>query len=115
MTWDEWQAVVDQVATKLATKSFLFANPPKGDPELLYPDLSPDRFGNYLTKAWQIVRAMEIYEPWYKADKLHCKAFNQTVLLPEKLAKKHLELLNARAAKQYHLALNTRQRNNDGN
>lgn len=115
VTWDEWQSVINQVATKLETKSLLFANPPKGDPELLYPDLSPDRFGNYLTKAWQIVRAMEIYEPWYKADKLHYRAFDQTVLLPEKLAKKHLELLNARAAKQYHLALYTRQRNNDGN
>ena len=35
----------------------------------LYPDLSPDRFGHYLQTAWQIVRAEQMFEPWYMADK----------------------------------------------
>ncbi len=107
-TWDEWQAVVNQAAQKLETESVVFADLPNGDADRLYPDLSPDRFGNYLTKAWQIVRAAEVFEPWYNADKNHAKAFDPIVLLPEQLARKHLDLLNARAAKQYHLALKSR-------
>ncbi len=114
-TWDEWQAVVDQTAQKLATESVVFADLPRGDADRLYPDLSPDRFGNYLAKAWQIVRAAEIFEPWYKADKNHAKAFDPQALLSERLARKHLDLLNARAAKHYHLALEARQRSNHGN
>ncbi|WP_417613867.1 alpha/beta fold hydrolase [Parasphingorhabdus sp.] len=114
-TWDGWQAVVDQVAVKLAAKSIVFADLPTGDPDRLYPDLSPDRFGNYLTKAWQIVRSAEIFKPWYKADKNHTRAFDTTALLPERLAKQHLDLLNARAAKHYHLALESRQRSDHGN
>ncbi len=114
-TWAEWQAVVDQAAQMLGAESVVFADLPIGDADQLYLDLSPDRFGNYLTKAWQIVRAAEIFEPWYKADKDHTKAFDPKVLLPERLAKKHLDLLNARAAKHYHLALESKQRSNHGN
>ena len=30
---------------------------PVGDPDLLYPDLSPDRFGSHLLRAWAAARA----------------------------------------------------------
>lgn len=106
--WAEWQAVIDEAAAKLGARSIVVPEIPAGEPEQLYPALSPDRYGNYLTKAWQIVRASEIFEPWYKVEKDYVRAFEPEALHPAALAKQHLDLLNARAAKQYHLALQSR-------
>jgi len=109
--WASWDKIIQQCAVKLEIETMQFANVPAGDPDKLYPDLMPDRFGQYLIKAWQIVRASEFYEPWYKADAEHAVEFNPNDLQPENLAARHLDLINARAAKQYHLALQSRQEN----
>lgn len=105
--WESWSQVVTACAEKLGTTDIQEENLPVGDPDKLYPDLSPDRFGNYLTKAWQIARAMQIYDPWYEANAAHAISFEPVSLQPKALAERHLELLNARAAKQYHIAVQT--------
>lgn len=106
--WSKWQAVIDQCATQLGTNEIEFTKMPIGDPDKLYPDLSPDRFGHYLQTAWQIVRAQQMFKPWYMADKDHEHSIDQKQLEPPILAIKHRDLLNARSAKQYHQALQTR-------
>lgn len=106
--WEQWQAVIDGASLALGTGKKHFPPIPSGDPDRLYPDLSPDRFGHYLTAAWQIVRARQIFEPWYLADVDHAISFDAEALTPERLAIDHLALINARSAKAYHLALQSR-------
>ena len=106
--WKPWQAVVDACMRHFDARDIAFPELTAGDPEKLYPDLSPDRFGNYLTMAWQIVRARNFYEPWYEANAAHAISFAPESLSPDQLARDHLALLNARSAKAYHLALGSR-------
>ena len=107
-SWDAWEQVLQECASHFGAETLLFGEVPEGDPDRLYPDLSPDRFGQYLTKAWQIVRAAQIFSPWYKANAKNAIAFDPDALAPKSLAALHLDLINARAAKQYHLALQAR-------
>lgn len=106
--WPSWQAVIDAVAAELGIKNFRHDDIPTGNPDLLYPELTPDRFGSYLNTAWQIVRARTVFDPWYLADADHAIPFESDQLEPHILAKHHLALLNARAAKAYHVALESR-------
>lgn len=102
--WPPWQAVIDAVAAQFGTADVSHEALPGGDPELLYPDLSPDRFGNYLTKAWAIVRAARIFNPWYVAAKDTARAIDKAALAPERLVLEHRALIRASAAKALHLA-----------
>ncbi|MEP1509996.1 MAG: alpha/beta fold hydrolase [Parasphingorhabdus sp.] len=106
--WADWQDVIDAVALALGTTTTVFPDLPAGDAGRLYPDLSPDRFGNYLGMAWQIVRARHIFAPWYSADPAHEIKFDPAVLEPENLAVEHRALINAPAARHYHLALQSK-------
>ncbi len=107
--WGSWQAVIDECCKVLGATKIEFPDLPVGDPDRLYSNLSPDRFGHYLQAAWQIVRAEQIFEPWYMADKNHAIAINQAALEPAALAQRHRDRLNARSARQYHIALQSRQ------
>ncbi|WOE75362.1 alpha/beta fold hydrolase [Alterisphingorhabdus coralli] len=107
--WADWLSVLNAVADALGTSDITYAVPPAGDVDQLYPDLSPDRFGCHLNKAWQIVRARHMFRPWYEANVAHAIDFDAADIAPDKLAKDHLALLNARAAKAYHTALLGRQ------
>ncbi len=101
--WGSWQAVFD--AFEAGTGRCISLPPlPKGDPERLYPDLSPDRFGTHLTKAWQIARAQALFDPWYEANAAHALPVDPARLAPEALAVAARTLLRARAAKALHLA-----------
>ncbi|SIN59781.1 Pimeloyl-ACP methyl ester carboxylesterase [Parasphingorhabdus marina DSM 22363] len=106
--WGDWRVVIDAVAANLGTTDVRYPDLPACDPDRLYPDLSPDRFGNYLHMAWQIVRARHMFAPWYEVDPAHEKAFDADDLDPENLAREHLALIQASAAKHYHLALQSR-------
>ena len=103
--WQSWQAVIDTIADSFGAATIDGPAAPAGDPSQLYPDLTPDRFGAYLTTAWQVVRARHFYRPWYAADSDHTRAFEPGDLAPEKLAVEHLALLQARAARAWHAAL----------
>jgi haloalkane dehalogenase len=108
--WPEWQAVIDAAAAALGASAVVYPTPEKGDPEQLFPDLSPDRFGNYLTRAWAIARARRLFAPWYQASAGTAILINPADLDPHALAKSHRALIRAVAAKQYHLALLKRER-----
>lgn len=112
VVWSAWDDVITAVADALGTSETVYPALPDGAPDQLYPDLSPDRFGNYLNIAWQIVRARHMFAPWYNVDAAHAVAFDEEQLKPEQLAAEHLALINASAAKEYHIALQTRQKEN---
>ena len=102
--FEPWQAVIDAVAAHFGVETVEHEPLPKGDPDALYPDLTPDRFGNYLTKAWSIVRAQHIYAPWYQASAATAIPIDQAKLDPATLTVEHRALIRAMAAKQLHLA-----------
>ena len=103
-TWVPWQAVIDAVAAHFRITEIVHEALPEGDPERLYPALTPDRFGNYLTKAWAIIRAAQIYAPWYVASKETVRSIDKAALAPERLALEHRALIRATAAKALHVA-----------
>lgn len=81
---------------------------PKGDVDLLYPDLTPDRFGAYLTKAWSISRAAALFEPWYEVSAANALPIDPARIAPEALAVDTRNRLRATAAKALHLARSKR-------
>jgi haloalkane dehalogenase len=95
-----WQAVIDAVARHFGTSIVVWADLPRGDPALLFPNLKPDRFGAYLTKAWSIVRAQAFFAPWYEASATNAVAFEQAAIAPGTLVKKHRALIRATAARE---------------
>lgn len=107
--WARWQAVIDAAAKALGATSIELPQPESGEADRLFPDLTPDRFGQYLTKAWAITRARQLYSPWYEANAAHAIDFDQSQLAPAALAKNHRALIRAVAAKQYHQALSNQE------
>ena len=101
--WAHWQAVFE-VFEAATGKPVVLPPIPKGDPDLLYPDLTPDRFGAYLTKAWSISRAAALFEPWYEVSAANALTIDAARLSPEALAIDTRDRLRARAAKALHIA-----------
>jgi haloalkane dehalogenase len=101
--WAAWQTVFDAFEAKKG-KSVALPSIPKGDPELLYPDLTPDRFGAYLTKAWSIARAAALFDPWYDVSAATMLPIDPARLTPEALALDMRNRLRAPAAKALHIA-----------
>lgn len=102
--WSAWQAVIDTCAERLGAVELRYEPLPVGDPDRLYPDLSPDRHGAYLTRAWSIVRAGRFFDPWYSPRPENAKRFDAEAVLPEGLAIEHRARLRARSALAYHRA-----------
>jgi haloalkane dehalogenase len=98
---EDWNAVVDSAQRHVGATRVLRDPAPAGDLHKLFPDLTPDRFGTHLTRAWQIVRARHLFDPWYEANAAHARAFDPAALAPERLAIEHRELLRATAARAY--------------
>ena len=65
------RAAVEAAALELGAEVILWPAPSPGDPDLLYPDMTPDRFGAYLQRAWQVARAEAFFAPWYEANAVH--------------------------------------------
>jgi haloalkane dehalogenase len=101
--WASWQAVFDAFEAKTG-KPVALPSMPRGDPDLLYPDLTPDRFGAYLTRAWSIARAAILFDPWYDVSAATALPINPTRLTPEALALDTRKRLRAPAAKALHIA-----------
>lgn len=100
-----WQAVIDRVAQVFGCTRIVREATPGGDPDRLFPDLAPDRFGAYLTRAWSIVRAGALFDPWYDASAAAARPFDPAALAPERLARAHRALIRANAARHYLIAL----------
>lgn len=91
--WSVWQAVRD------AAGGARLSPLPQGDPARLFPDLTPDRFGAYLTRAWSVVRAGAIFDPWYEARAANAVPLGPDALDPARLARAHRALLQATSAR----------------
>jgi haloalkane dehalogenase len=104
---ETWQAVTHAARETLGAGQLMYRLLPEGDPDRLFPDLTPDRYGHYLTKAWSIVRASQFFTPWYEANAAHAAAFEAPQITPEALAKEHRALLRARAAREMMIAYST--------
>ncbi len=102
--WAPWAAVLDAVAGARGFGPIRHEPRPQGDGDQLFPSLAPDRFGSHLTRAWAIVRARQLFDPWYAAGAAHARDFAAEALAPERLAAEHLALLQARSARAYWLA-----------
>ena len=101
--WAAWEGVF-AAFTAATGREAVLAPLPKGDPDLLYPDLSPDRFGTYLIRAWAIERAAVLFEPWYAVDAASARAIDEAALEPEALAIAVRQRLRSPAAKALHIA-----------
>jgi hypothetical protein len=114
--WEAWAAVIDAAAEHFGVAEIVHEPSPSGDPDRLFPDLRPDRFGNYLTQAWSIVRAQHLFEPWYEASAANAIRFDPGDLDPAKLAVEHRARLRARSAREYLVARRqAEQGEGDGN
>jgi haloalkane dehalogenase len=99
-----WQAVIDAVAAHFGIATIAHEPLPMGDPDRLYPDLQPDRFGHYLTTAWAKARAAHFFAPWYEASATNAISFAPADVAPEQLAIEHRALIRGVSAKAWHLA-----------
>ncbi len=106
--WRQWQKVIDVVAAHFGTSEIALPATPLGDADRLFPDLTPDRFGSYLTTAWSIVRAQHLFKPWYLADADHVIPIAPDSLDPANLAIEHRALIRATAANAMTRALETK-------
>jgi haloalkane dehalogenase len=101
---DTWRAVTDSAAESAGASETMYRLLPKGNPDQLFPDLTPDRHGHYLTIAWSIVRAANFFSPWYRAEAASAVAFEAKNITSQALAKEHRALLRARAAREMMIA-----------
>lgn len=99
-----WQAVIAAAVQALGATTIAHEPLPSGDPARLYPDLTPDRFGAYLVRAWSIVRAAHLFSPWYAASAATARDFDPAALEPARLAFEHRALLRSSAAREWHVA-----------
>jgi haloalkane dehalogenase len=113
--WPLWQAVVADAQRQLGATRSAIPVAPAGNPSRLYPELSPDRFGAYLTTAWSVVRAQRLFAPWYEANSIDAIDFDQSNLTPQALARDHRAFIRGNAAAAYHQALLEKEGNQNGN
>jgi haloalkane dehalogenase len=81
---------------------------PRPSPEIaerLIPDLTPDRFGGHLTRAWSVARATRLFDPWFVADAGHAIPVDSAALAPAALARDTRALLRARSGRALMIAL----------
>ena len=102
--WPAWAEVIEAVRAHFALREVAHEPLPVGEAARLYPDLTPDRFGNYLVTAWAVVRASHLYAPWYRAAKDCAIPIDPAALAPERLAREHRALIRATAARALHCA-----------
>ena len=106
-TYAPWQQVIDAVAAHFTIGAVAHEPHKIVDPVRHLPDLTPDRYGHYLTTAWSIVRAQHIFSPWYAAKTTNALPIDPQHLDPVRLAVEHRALIRATAARAYATALNS--------
>jgi hypothetical protein len=79
--------------------SALLGGDPVADAERLMPDLTPQRFGEHLQRAWGTARAMRLWNPWYAVSQANARAFDPVDLEPERIARDARALLRARGGR----------------
>lgn len=107
---EDMLAVIEAARAALGAREIIWPALPAGDPTLLYPDLTPDRFGGHLMKAWSAARAEAIFAPWYAASAESAIPLTAGALDPEAIARRARAWLRAgSAARVWHDILETRK------
>ncbi len=105
--FEDIQSVIAQAATHLDCAEVNYPELPKGDPDLLYPDLTPDRFGTHLSKAWSAARAEAFFDPWHTAARENAIPVDQAAITADAIhARARARLRSGReAAMRWHETL----------
>lgn len=103
--WAAWQRVINALSTHFGASEVRLPSVPRGDPAQMFPDLSPDRYGTHLIRAWQIVRARHFFSPHHSVAAVNAIAFDPADITPEYLAGEHRALLRATAARACYQAI----------
>lgn len=107
---DAMEQVVEDAAHALGADRLLWPRVPPGDPDQLYPDLTPDRVGAHLLRAWSAARAEAIFRPWYAAGKDYAIPLDPALLDPAAIALRARARLRAGGhARRWHDILAARQ------
>ncbi len=109
LDWTSWQAIIDSVTAHFGIQSVIHEPLAAHDPDRLYPDLGPDRFGHYLVTAWSKARASHFFAPWYEASAANAIAFAPAEIDLYRLAQEARALIRGHAAKALHLARQTQE------
>ena len=108
--FDDMEAAILAAAEALECPTIEWPDVPAGDPNLLYPDLTPDRFGNHLHRAWAPARAEALFCPWYDVAQANRVPVDPSAITPDAISARFLARLRAGAsARQYHDCLLERQ------
>ena len=109
LDWADWQAVIDGAARQLAARATSSEPLLPGEPELLFPDLAPDRFGNHLVNGWAMLRAGHAFSPRYHITRDTMMPMAEGAMDVDTLVREHLALMRSSAARALHQArLSTR-------
>lgn len=109
LDWADWQAVIDAAAKALGANDVTSEPLLPGEPALLFPDLTPDRYGNHLVNAWATVRAGHAFAPRYQITRETMMPMAAGAMGIDALVREHLALLQSSAARALHQArLSTR-------
>lgn len=102
--WSAWQAVIDTVAQRLGAQTVTHEPLLEGNPAQIFPDLTPDRYGNHLTNAWALLRAGHGFAPRYAVSPATMIPLADDAMNPVQLAREHLALVRSSAALALHRA-----------
>lgn len=96
-------AAIRDAMAELDAAELRAADPPPGNSALLYLDLTPDRFGAHLLRAWSAARAEALFRPWYQASVDAAIPVEPAALEPNAIARRARARLRAGdAARPFH-------------
>ena len=106
---DDICATIAAAADALGAGSIAWPTLPAADPAILHPDLSADRFGTHLVKAWAVARAAALFDPWFDQRPEAAIPVNADSITPAAIARRARALLRARHhARRWHEELQAR-------
>ena len=85
-----------RLAALLAVRLGVAADPVPDTALAGWPDLTPDRFGSHLTRAWGFARAEAAFDPWDAPCRANVKPLVPGALAPERLHRRVLAALRAK-------------------
>ena len=92
----EGEGASARLAAAVATRLGLAALAPPPGPPPVWPDLTPDRFGSHLARAWGMARAEIAFAPWHDVRAVTARNFDPAEFDPHRLHRRVLAALRAR-------------------
>ena len=103
---DDLLATLESARIALGANRIVLPPVPQGDADQLYPDLTPQRFGEHLARAWGISRTEALFRPWYAAQADAAIPVLPSAITPEAIALRTRARLRAgQAGRMWHDAL----------